>query len=541
MDKPPSPTQMETAPSPGGPENLPVAPVSWLESKLKPKTIHHRYPFKGKPLLWMTCAFGSLGDALFGYDQGIVSGLLVNPVFLSRFFSDYGGADGTDDGINPSVTGILVACLQISAAIGSLIAGSLGDMIGRKKCVRLGGFIYFATAFIQAFAPDFKTFVIGRTLQGLGVGFLSMTVPVIQTEIAAPHRRGLMVGVEYTFLIGGYALSTWVDFGFYYLIPKSESWQGPYFIQMGLAFILFAMSFFLPETPRWLARNGFTKECLQTVADLHTPDGDTQAHHVQQVMVEIKEAVRYEASLGQSTWLEMFTRYRKRTLVGITAQMFAQLNGINVISFYLPTTLANAGLSVQKSLLYTAANSIPYVAATILTWWLADKWGRRPLLILGGILMAIALCVVCAFTEAHISDSNTRAHGIYAFVMIYNAIYGFTWGPIPWLLPAEIFPLRARSKGMALATCSNWMFNFAIGMSAPDAFAGIGGYYYVIIAGFCLISVALAYFFYVETANHTLEEIALAFGDKAFAADDETVVATAHLGRETEERKSALV
>lgn len=101
-------------------------------------------------------------------------------------------------------------------------------------------------------------------------------------------------------------------------------------------------------------------------------------------MLEIKEAVKYEASLGQSTWGEMFTRYRKRTLVGITAQMFAQLNGINVISFYLPTTLANAGFDDRKSLLYTAANSIPYVAATILTWWLADKWGRRPLLILGG-------------------------------------------------------------------------------------------------------------------------------------------------------------
>jgi MFS family permease len=101
-------------------------------------------------------------------------------------------------------------------------------------------------------------------------------------------------------------------------------------------------------------------------------------------MLEIKEAVRYEATLGQSTWLEMFTRYRKRTIVGITAQMFAQLNGINVISFYLPTTLASAGLSVEKSLLYTAANSIPYVSATVLTWWLADRWGRRPLLILGG-------------------------------------------------------------------------------------------------------------------------------------------------------------
>lgn len=146
--------------------------------------------------------------------------------------------------------------------------------------------------------------------------------------------------------------------------------------------------------------------------------------------------------------------------------------------------------------------------------------------------MAIALCIVCAFTEAHITNIHTRAHGIYAFVVIYNAIYGFTWGPIPWLLPAEVFPLRARSKGMALATCSNWLFNFAIGMSAPDAFDGIGGYYYVIIAGFCLISVGLAYFYYVETAGHTLEEIALAFGDKAFVDDDGAVVGAAHLGRD---------
>lgn len=155
--------------------------------------------------------------------------------------------------------------------------------------------------------------------------------------------------------------------------------------------------------------------------------------------------------------------------------------------------------------------------------------------------MAIALSIVCAFTEAHIPNITVRANGIYAFVVIYNAIYGFTWGPMPWLLPAEIFPLRARSKGMALATCSNWLFNFAIGMSAPDAFAGIGGYYYVIIAGFCLISVALAKFYYVETANHTLEEIAIAFGDKAFVDDDETVVGAAHLGHEGTESASAKV
>jgi hypothetical protein len=219
--------------------------------------------------------------------------------------------------------------------------------------------------------------------------------------------------------------------------------------------------------------------------------------------------------------------------------MFAQLNGINIISFYLPSTLASAGFDNRKSLLFTAANAVPYTAATIATWWLADKWGRKPLLILGGesrtflksqpenltfplgLGMAVLLGIVCAFTEASL-PIQTKADGQYAFVMLYNIVYGFTWGPMPWLLPAEIFPLRGRSKGMALATTSNWVFNFIIGMVSPDAFAGIHGYFYLIIAGFCLFSAGLVYFYYVETANSSLEEIAALFGDRAF--EDEGVV-----------------
>jgi MFS family permease len=230
-----------------------------------------------------------------------MSGLLVNPVFVSRFFKDYGGADGTTTAVDPSITGISVACLQASAALGSLIAGRLGDIIGRKRCVRLGGFIYFFSAFIQMFAPDFATFIAGRTIQGLGVGFLSMTVPIIQAEIAAPHRRGLMVGIEYTTLIAGYMLSCWVDYGFHFMLPSEMSWQGPFIVQIVLSFILLAMSLFLPETPRWLAKNGFMKESLQTVADLHS-NGNTEAEHVQLVFREIQEAVIYETNLGKSTW-----------------------------------------------------------------------------------------------------------------------------------------------------------------------------------------------------------------------------------------------
>lgn len=231
-----------------------------------------------------------------------MSGLLVNPVFVQRFFSDYGGADGSTAAVNPSITGISVACLQASAAVGALIAGRLGDIVGRKRTVRLGGIIYFLSAFIQIFAPGFATFIVGRTLQGFGVGFLSMVVPIIQTEIAAPHTRGLMVGIEYTCLIAGYMLSCWVDYGFHFLLPDHISWQGPFIIQIILSFILIVMSFFLPETPRWLASNGFTQECLQTVADLHS-GGDTDAQHVQKVHFEIQEAVIYESELGKAGWM----------------------------------------------------------------------------------------------------------------------------------------------------------------------------------------------------------------------------------------------
>lgn len=385
--------------------------------------------------------------------------------------------------------------------------------------MRIGAFIYFVAAFIQAFAPNLGCFIAGRTFQGIGVGFLSMTVPIIQTEIAGMHKRGMMVGIEFTFNIVGYAISCWVDYGFFFMLPSDLSWQGPYFVQAAMAFLLCGLSVFVPETPRWLAANGFSKEALQTVANLHG-NRDVHDQKVLLMYTEISEAVAYESKLGPASWTDMFTTYRRRTFQAMTGQMFAQLNGINVISFYLASSLAAAGFSTEKSLLYTGYNSIVYIFATIPTWWLADRWGRKPILMSGSIAMIVSLSMVCMFTEISSLSIATKANGMFAFVVIYNAIFGYSWGPVPWLLPAEVFPLRARAKGMSLATVANWSFNFAIGMSTPSAFARLHGYYYLLIAGFCFISLIMVKVLYVETSGCTLEEIARQFGDRAFEDEE---------------------
>ncbi|KAK9235564.1 general substrate transporter [Lipomyces kononenkoae] len=498
---------------------IPAPKVSTFERMLKPKSFRTTYPswVNSRWLMAATSFYSSLGDFLFGFDQGIVGGLLVNEVFRERFFHKYMDDMGN---VSPNITGITVACLQVSAAISALTCSRLCDVLGRRYCMRIGGLIYLIAALIQIFSPSLACFIVGRTIQGFGVGFLSMTVPVIQSEIAAGHKRGLMVGIEFTFNIIGYALSCWVDYGFYFHLPSNMSWQGPYIFQLSIAALLLSLSIVCPETPRWLAANGFENEALLTLANLHG-DGNTEKDEVVAMNLEIREAVLYERHLGSASWKEMFTKYRHRTFMAMTGQMFAQLNGINVISFYLASSLFNAGFSTEKSLLYAGYNSIVYIFSTFPMWILADSWGRRPLLMFGSIAMAISLSMVCMFTELKSLSALQKANGMFAFVVVYNAIFGCTWGPIPWLLPAEVFPLRARAKGMSLATVSNWCFNFAIGMSSPAAFAKIKGYYYLVIVGFCLVSLVMVKFLYVETARVTLEEIAIQFGDRAFEHEEQ--------------------
>ncbi|KAI0068961.1 general substrate transporter [Artomyces pyxidatus] len=424
----------------------------------------------------------------------------------------------SDTGVDPFLVAITVACLNITALFAALGSAYVCDILGRRMSVRIGAVIYLISAFIQIFSPNLAALIVGRSIQGIGVGMLSMTVPILQCEIAPGHARGLFVSIEYLCLNLGYALSAWVGYAFFFAMPSEISWRGPYIVQAALAGILFAWTFFLPETPRWLIKNGFCMEGLGALADLHG-SGDMSDPAIQESYAEIAKTVAYEETLGQASWKQLFTQYTRRTVIGITCQLFAQFNGINAILYYLPENLTRAGFTISRALLYSGACALVYCAGTIPTMFLIDKWGRRAFLLVGSAALAASLAIVggLQYHSQSLPLGDARlgtADGIFAAVCVYLFFFGATWGPTPWLLGAEIFPLRARAKGMALSTVSNWVCNFIVAFITPPLFDSIQAGYYFLLLGFCVVSGVFVFFVYPETAHLTLEQLGKVFGER---------------------------
>ncbi len=159
----------------------------------------------------------------------------------------------------------------------------------------------------------------------------------------------------------------------------------------------------------------------------------------------------------------------------------------------------------------TGINAIIYVASTIPPWYLVDSWGRRPILISGGVVMAVALFLTGYFLYV---DTGYTARAVVGCIITYNAFFGFSWGPIPWLLPSEIMPLSFRAKGASLATAANWASNTLVGLATPVLQEAISWRLYPMHGFFCVCSVVVVFFFYVETAGVPLEEMGTIFGEE---------------------------
>ncbi|RDB14660.1 Sugar transporter STL1 [Hypsizygus marmoreus] len=451
----------------------------------------------GQSLLYSISVFASLGVFLFGYDQGVMSGIITGPHFI-KYFNTPG----------PVELGTMVSVLEIGAFATSIAAGRVGDVIGRKGTLFIGGLVFTFGGVIQTFTIGFWSMVFGRIISGFGVGLLSTIVPIYQSEISPPNHRGALACVEFTGNIVGYAFSVWTDY-FCSFIDSNLAWRIPLFIQCIIGGILAGGSLFIPESPRWLIDTDKDGEGMQVLVDLNGGDLDNTVAKAE--FQEIKDKVLFERRSGEDrTYSVMWRKYKRRVLLAMSSQAFAQLNGINVISYYAPRVFEQAGWIGREAILMTGVNAIIYVLSTLPPWYLVDRWGRRPILLSGAAVMSVAL----AATGFWISlDVPWTPSAVVVSVIIYNAAFGYSWGPIPWLYPPEIMPLTVRAKGVSLSTCTNWAFNYIVGAGTPWLQDVIHWRLYFMHAFFCVCSFILVYFLYPETKGVPLEDMDAVFGE----------------------------
>jgi len=286
--------------------------------------------------------------------------------------------------------------------------------------------------------------------------------------------------------------------------------------------------------------NDHDEEGIVVIANLYG-GGDIHNTKAREEFQDIKMNVLVQRAEGERSYSDMFRRYRARVLIAMSAQALAQLNGINVISYYAPYVFESAGWKGHSAILMSGINGITYFLSTIPPWYMVDSWGRRPILLTGAVAMTISLASISYFLRLNLDSTPTL---VVIFVMIYNAAFGYSWGPIPWLYPPEILPLNVRSKGASLSTATNWAFNWLVGELTPVLQEWIAWRLYLVHAFFCAMSfvvgesvappsvrvkrveakTAKVYFLYPETCGIRLEDMDVLFEDAPIAAGggDET-------------------
>ncbi|KAJ7471616.1 hypothetical protein B0H11DRAFT_1867323 [Mycena galericulata] len=507
-----------------------------IAQAVKPTVYTVRYPRKmaGKPLLYISSALASLGDALFGYSQGITAAFQVQPSFIQRIYGTTVTPEQIKNGtaaIPPLLPAILIACLSVTALFAALASAYTSDYLGRRKSIRIGAVLYLIASCIQMIAPNFAILIVGRSIQGLGAGILSTTVPIFQVEIAPANARGMFAGIEALCMNAGYAASAWVGYAFFANERDAEhAWRGPYGVQAAVSLVLVLGTFAISESPRWLIQNGFRTEGLWTLADLHaagdvTDEGVNQTYYAIADTLELEGRVRdADRAAGAAPWRDLFKNYPRRTRMGLITRTFAQLNGISAILHFLPEGLTRAGFSVSRALFLAACCALLYAVGPLPAILFVDRLGRRRFLLVGSIALAGALVLVGCLQLYVDHWPRMLAYvagprGIFIGMGLYLFFFGATWGPVPWLLSAELFPLRMRARGMAITTACDWFFECVVCLATPPLLralpsrGGSAGAYYLVLAGVCALSGLAVWLVCVETGGKRLEAVGGIFGD----------------------------
>jgi sugar porter (SP) family MFS transporter len=473
--------------------------------------------------VYAVSAFAALGGLSFGLDTGMISGVLTMENFVD--YMTNGEQQFTSLQSSTIVSTLLAGCF-----VGALMSGLLCERLGRKRTILIGSLILILGVIIQTAANGYIMICVGRPFAGVGIGMLSMTVPLYQSELAPKAIRGRLISLQQFAITIGIMLSFWINYGTNLHLQGTATWRVPLALQMAPAIVLAVGTMFLPYSPRWLLQQGRNEEAQQVLARLHG-NGDKNHPYVLEEYNEICEQIALEKAVAIHSYVELLQgTVRRRVILGVLIQIFQQLTGINAIMYYAPSIFQATGInSGNASLLATGINGVVNVLATIPAILWVDRWGRRWTLVSGAIVMGICMIAagivlgVCGKIvdkvggDKSIDMSGNQAASYFSIVMIYLFVAGFaySWGPCGWIYPAEIFPLRIRSKATSVTTAANWLFNFVVGEIVPIMLARITFGTFIFFGGCCFIMAIIVFFFFPETKGKSLEEMEFIFGERS--------------------------
>ena len=457
----------------------------------------------------LSCVTAAMGGAIFGYDIGTAGGVSSMDPFLRDFFPDVyrrmkaGSAARASNycRFDSQLLTLFTSSLYIAGLLTAvLLASWVTARHGRCPSMALGGAAYLAGAAVSGGAANVSMAILGRALLGVGLGFANQAVPLYLSEMAPARYRGMFSnGFQFSLCLGA-LLATVVNYGAA-KIAAGWGWR----LSLGLAAVPAALltvgAVFLPETPNSLVQQG--KDRGEVRALLQKIRG-TDA-----VDAEFDDIV--ERGAGGLRLLLTRRRYRPQLAMAVLIPSFTQLTGINAIGFYAPVLLRSIGMGESASLLSTIVLVVISSAATLASMFAADRFGRRTLLLAGGAQMLAAEVLIGALMAAKLGDEGGlgRAYALALLLLIgvYSTGFGWSWGPLSWLVPSEIFPLEVRSAGQSVTVASGFVFTILVAQFFLAMLCRMKAWLFFFFAGWIAMMTAFVYLLLPETKGLPIEQI----------------------------------
>ncbi|KAI1372774.1 putative sugar transporter [Hypoxylon crocopeplum] len=458
----------------------------------------------GGRLIALITLVDALSSCWFGYCQGVFAGVLVSDNFKALF----------PEILDANISGITSSCFFLGAFVGSIAAFFSGDKLGRKKTIAWGLLFNLIGATLQFLAWHQPQMIIGRLVNGFGIGLTSTTTPVYLSECAKSHQRGKLVVIGASSNVSMFAVANWISYALYSQGGPFQ-WRFPLAFQIVFFFMIAPLLVLVPETPRWLLLAGEDKKALEVLARLAGKDIATNDAIVTAEFRSIKVAIELEREdrtpIRDVLCFRDKTHNFRRLILSCGTQLMQQFSGINALGFYLPTLLTETvGFNQEMSRLISAISSTVYLVSAFGSLIVIDRFGRRKMMLYGAITMGVCHVIASlSLRESEIDISKRKLMGnvTTAMFIVYHVFFGTSFSSVPWVYSAEVNSLGWRTRGAAAATGTNWLFGFVVTQFTKVGIESLGWAFYLIFGVLCFCYFPIVLLFYPETSRRTLEDM----------------------------------